>query len=58
MFFCDDWLNLYLDNFRMNTYSDNSQQNTEICCSDYRFVYMGIKGVLLVVMKSSSDNES
>ncbi|WJX39129.1 hypothetical protein P8452_26708 [Trifolium repens] len=44
MFFCDDWLNLYLDNFRMNTYSDSSPQNTEICCSDYRFVYMGIKG--------------
>ncbi|CAI8608117.1 unnamed protein product [Vicia faba] len=44
MFFCDDWLNLYLDNFRMNTYSDKDQQNKEICCSDYRFVYMGVKG--------------
>ncbi|CAI8597629.1 unnamed protein product [Vicia faba] len=44
MFFCDDWLNLYLDNFRMNTYSDRDQQNKEICCSDYRFVYMGVKG--------------
>ncbi|KAL5080067.1 hypothetical protein RYX36_008488, partial [Vicia faba] len=43
MFFCDDWLNLYLDNFRMNTYSDRDQQNKEICCSDYRFVYMGVK---------------
>ncbi|XP_027190049.1 arginine-specific demethylase JMJ20 isoform X2 [Cicer arietinum] len=44
MFFCDDWLNLYLDNFRMNAYSDSYQQNKEICCSDYRFVYMGVKG--------------
>ncbi|CAI8596236.1 unnamed protein product [Vicia faba] len=44
MFFCDDWLNLYLDNFRTNTYSDRDQQNKEICCSDYRFVYMGVKG--------------
>lgn len=43
-YFCDDWLNLYLDNFRMNTSSDSDQQNKEICCSDYRFVYMGVKG--------------
>ncbi|XP_024635274.1 2-oxoglutarate and iron-dependent oxygenase JMJD4 isoform X2 [Medicago truncatula] len=43
-FFCDDWLNLYLDNFRMNTHSGSDQQNKEICCSDYRFVYMGVKG--------------
>lgn len=54
MFFCDDWLNLYLDNFRMNAYSDSYQQNKEICCSDYRFVYMGVKGVILALMKSSS----
>ncbi|XP_027332603.1 jmjC domain-containing protein 4 isoform X2 [Abrus precatorius] len=44
MFFCDDWLNLYLDNFKMHTDSDTDQQNKEICCSDYRFVYMGVKG--------------
>lgn len=56
-FFCDDWLNLYLDNFRMNTHSGSDQQNKEICCSDYRFVYMGVKGLILVVMKSSSGNE-
>jgi hypothetical protein len=41
----------------MNTSSDSDQQNKEICCSDYRFVYMGVKGVILVVMKSSSCNE-
>ncbi|XP_061362962.1 arginine-specific demethylase JMJ20 isoform X2 [Gastrolobium bilobum] len=44
LFFCDDWLNMYLDNFRMHTDSDTYQQNKEICCSDYRFVYMGMKG--------------
>ncbi|KAE9604338.1 putative transcription factor & chromatin remodeling &Metalloenzymes JmjC family [Lupinus albus] len=43
MFFCDDWLNLYLDNFRMHIDSDTCQQNEEICSSDYRFVYMGVK---------------
>ncbi|XP_020227930.1 2-oxoglutarate and iron-dependent oxygenase JMJD4 isoform X2 [Cajanus cajan] len=44
MFFCDDWLNLYLDNFRIHIDSDTNHQNEEICCSDYRFVYMGVKG--------------
>ncbi|XLR42555.1 hypothetical protein S83_027215 [Arachis hypogaea] len=44
IFFCDDWLNLYLDNYRMHTDSDKYQENNEICCSDYRFVYMGVKG--------------
>ncbi|MED6211174.1 hypothetical protein PIB30_071164 [Stylosanthes scabra] len=44
MYFCDDWLNMYLDNFRMHTDSDTYQGNNEICCSDYRFVYMGVKG--------------
>ncbi|KAK7301555.1 hypothetical protein RJT34_12422 [Clitoria ternatea] len=44
MFFCDDWLNLYLDNFTIHTDSDTYQRNEEICCSDYRFVYMGVKG--------------
>lgn len=58
MFFCDDWLNLYLDYFRLHTYSDTYQQNKEICCSDYRFVYMGVKGVIVGVVKSSSSNES
>ncbi|ESW10032.1 hypothetical protein PHAVU_009G175900 [Phaseolus vulgaris] len=43
-FFCDDWLNLYLDNFRIHIDSDKEQPNEEICCSDYRFVYMGVKG--------------
>ena len=42
----------------MNTYSDRDQQNKEICCSDYRFVYMGVKGVILVGKKSWNDHES
>ncbi|XP_027904472.1 2-oxoglutarate and iron-dependent oxygenase JMJD4 isoform X2 [Vigna unguiculata] len=43
-FFCDDWINLYLDNFRIHIDSDAQQPNEEICCSDYRFVYIGVKG--------------
>ncbi|KAK7835162.1 jmjc domain-containing protein 4 [Quercus suber] len=44
LFFCDDWLNLYLDNYRMHKDPDTFQENNEISCSDYRFVYMGAKG--------------
>ncbi|XP_057952213.1 arginine-specific demethylase JMJ20 [Malania oleifera] len=44
LFFCDDWLNLYLDNHRMHKDPDTYQENNEISCSDYRFVYMGAKG--------------
>ncbi|KAL9314101.1 hypothetical protein ACSQ67_019553 [Phaseolus vulgaris] len=55
-FFCDDWLNLYLDNFRIHIDSDKEQPNEEICCSDYRFVYMGVKGVIIGVINSSSSN--
>ncbi|KRH54358.1 hypothetical protein GLYMA_06G180100v4 [Glycine max] len=33
---------LYLDNFRDS--SDAHQPNEEICCSDYQFVFMGVKG--------------
>lgn len=44
LFFHDDWLNLYLDYYKMHTDPDSYQQNNEICCSDYRFVYMGVKG--------------
>lgn len=53
MFFCDDWLNLYLDNFRIHIDSDTQQPDKEICCSDYRFVYMGVKGVIIGVINSS-----
>ncbi|KAK2663710.1 hypothetical protein Ddye_002284 [Dipteronia dyeriana] len=42
--FCDDWLNLYLDSYRMHTEPDTYQKDNEISCSDYRFVYMGAKG--------------
>ncbi|KAK4257042.1 hypothetical protein QN277_006686 [Acacia crassicarpa] len=44
VFFRDDWLNFYLDYYKMHTDPDSYQQNSEICCSDYRFVYMGAKG--------------
>ncbi|OVA19880.1 JmjC domain [Macleaya cordata] len=44
LFFCDDWLNLYLDSYNMHMDPDTSQVKNEINCSDYRFVYMGSKG--------------
>ncbi|KAJ0049308.1 hypothetical protein Pint_15500 [Pistacia integerrima] len=44
LIFCDDWLNLYLDNYRMHKDPDTYQKDNEISCSDYRFVYMGAKG--------------
>ncbi|KAG6589436.1 2-oxoglutarate and iron-dependent oxygenase JMJD4, partial [Cucurbita argyrosperma subsp. sororia] len=40
----DDWLNLYLDSYRMHRDPDSYQEKDEISCSDYRFVYMGAKG--------------
>ncbi|PON96689.1 JmjC domain containing protein [Trema orientale] len=43
-FFCDDWLNMYLDNYRMHRDPDVYSESNEISCSDYRFVYMGEKG--------------
>ncbi|CAN8264569.1 unnamed protein product [Cochlearia groenlandica] len=42
--FCDDWLNIYLDNYQMHEDRDNLQKHDQISCSDYRFVYMGGKG--------------
>ncbi|XP_027167362.1 jmjC domain-containing protein 4 [Coffea eugenioides] len=44
LFFCDDWLNMYLDKYDMHTDPDSYQKENEISCSDYRFVYMGPKG--------------
>ncbi|XP_021592576.1 2-oxoglutarate and iron-dependent oxygenase JMJD4 isoform X2 [Manihot esculenta] len=44
LLFCDDWLNLYLDHYRMHKDPDTNQENDDITCSDYRFVYMGAKG--------------
>ncbi|WCJ36106.1 2-oxoglutarate and iron-dependent oxygenase JMJD4 [Euphorbia peplus] len=44
LLFCDDWLNLYLDHHHMHKSSDKYQENEEISCSDYRFVYIGAKG--------------
>ncbi|XP_009618730.1 arginine-specific demethylase JMJ20 [Nicotiana tabacum] len=42
--FSDDWLNFYLDKFRMHNDPDTYSEGNEISCSDYRFVYMGAKG--------------
>ncbi|KAG5536941.1 hypothetical protein RHGRI_024390 [Rhododendron griersonianum] len=44
LFFRDDWLNLYLDKYRMHEDPETDKEKNEICCSDYRFVYMGEKG--------------
>lgn len=44
LFFTDDWLNLYLDNYRMHDDPGTYQGSNDICCSDYRFVYMGAEG--------------
>lgn len=54
LLFCDDWLNLYLDHHRMHRDPDTYQENNEISCSDYRFVYMGAKGLRIHVMQSLS----
>ncbi|XP_024025319.1 jmjC domain-containing protein 4 isoform X1 [Morus notabilis] len=43
-FFCDDWLNLYLDNYRIHKDPDIYSEDNEVSCSDYRFVYIGEKG--------------
>ncbi|KAJ8449078.1 hypothetical protein Cgig2_004133 [Carnegiea gigantea] len=43
LFFNDDWLNLYLDEYHMHNDPEYQEQN-EVSCSDYRFVYMGPKG--------------
>jgi len=47
LFFKDDWLNLYLDDYHLHSDPDYQEQN-EVSCSDYRFVYMGPKGWSLV----------
>ncbi|KDP31061.1 hypothetical protein JCGZ_11437 [Jatropha curcas] len=44
IYFSDDWLNLYLDHHCIHKDPVTYQDNNEICCSDYRFVYMGAKG--------------
>ncbi|KAK1302692.1 F-box protein [Acorus calamus] len=43
-FFTDDWLNLYLDSHHMHYDPQSNFEESEINCSDYRFVYMGAKG--------------
>jgi len=44
-FFVDDWLNMYLDSHPIHRDSDIANHKNEINCSDYRFVYMGEKGM-------------
>ncbi|KAJ4712382.1 jmjC domain-containing protein 4 [Melia azedarach] len=44
LIFCDDWLNMYLDNYRLHKDPDSYKKDNDISCSDYRFVYMGAKG--------------
>ncbi|CAM8926130.1 unnamed protein product [Rhodiola kirilowii] len=44
LFFRDDWLNLYLDHYPMHEDPTSDENRSDICCSDYRFVYMGAKG--------------
>ena len=45
VFFLDDWLNLYLDKHHMHVDPESYQERNEVNCSDYRFVYMGAKGL-------------
>lgn len=54
LFFHDDWLNLYLDYHRMHKDPDTYKETNEICCSDYRFVYMGAKGLSFISMNCLS----
>ncbi|KAM7273688.1 hypothetical protein ACFE04_028352 [Oxalis oulophora] len=44
LFFADDWLNIYLNSYQMHKDNGTGQEDNDICCSDYRFVYMGAKG--------------
>ncbi|XP_057804465.1 arginine-specific demethylase JMJ20 [Salvia miltiorrhiza] len=44
VFFRDDWLNLYLDEYHMHDDPETYRERNEVNCSDYRFVYMGAKG--------------
>jgi len=44
-FFLDDWLNLYLDTYRIHGIQGVDEGGEcDVSCSDYRFVYMGPKG--------------
>lgn len=54
VFFCDDWLNIYLDNYHMHNDPNIYSENNEISCSDYRFVYMGAKGSSIFVIDAFS----
>ncbi|TVU34050.1 hypothetical protein EJB05_15875 [Eragrostis curvula] len=42
--FVDDWLNMYLDSHPIHRDSDIANHKNEVNCTDYRFVYMGVKG--------------
>jgi hypothetical protein len=49
-FFVDDWLNMYLDSHPIHRDSDIANHKNEVNCSDYRFVYMGAKGMFCFTM--------
>lgn len=53
LIFCDDWLNMYLDHFRLHKDPESYQKDNDICCSDYRFVYMGAKGLSIDILNLS-----
>ncbi|MBA0773780.1 hypothetical protein Gotri_009033 [Gossypium trilobum] len=55
LFFTDDWLNLYLDNYHMHDDLDADRVSNDISCSDYRFVYVGAKGSSMDATISSVD---
>lgn len=43
---------MYLDNYHMHNDPNIYSENNEISCSDYRFVYMGAKGLRIFVIHS------
>lgn len=53
LIFCDDWLNTYLDHYRLHKDPESYQKDNDICCSDYRFVYMGAKGLSTNILNLS-----
>ncbi|KAH9720355.1 JmjC domain-containing protein [Citrus sinensis] len=53
LIFCDDWLNMYLDHYRLHKDPESYQKDNDMCCSDYRFVYMGAKGLSMDILNLS-----
>ncbi|KAK1324357.1 F-box protein [Acorus calamus] len=55
-FFTDDWLNLYLDSHRMHYDPQSNFEESEINCSDYRFVYMGAEALRVLTLHRNLKN--